>query len=720
METTIEQALELAVKAHRAGELTGASRLYRSILAIDPANAEAHHNLGAIALDSGKPYEALSYLRAALDADQTKEVFWVSYIDALITVKRPSEATQLLEVGESLGLSGDLVRERKKGTDQLSAVLVESAAEPTVAEMDDLLSAFNANDHEGAEQKAIAFADKYPNHSFGWKALGIVFQETGRFKESVEPLRRCRLMDVTDPETENSLGNALAALQEFEEAEQCYRAAISIDGSFADAHHNLGNLLVRIGRLTEAEESYRTAIRLRPDFVDGLVCLGDLLVKLQRPADAESIYRSVIQLRPNYPEVLASLGSILSTLGQNEEAAEKLRNAISLKPDMPVAHCNLGAVLKKMRLHEQAKRCYLEAIRLKPDLAEAHNNLGAVLNKLSEVQEAERSLLEAIRLKSDYADAQWNLSLNQLLQSRLENGFRLYEWRWNAGTCLKGLERHFKQPLWLGAENLTGKTILVHAEQGLGDTLQFCRYIKLLKSLGPKVIFEVQKPLAKLLADLDGVDVLVAKGERLPSFDFHCPLLSLPLALKTKEDSVPATGKYISVPSERQARWSEALGKAGFKIGICWKSGETNEARSIPLELFHPIAKIDGVRLISLHKGKGESELANVPSEMKVETLGPDFDATGAFLDTAAVIACCDLVITVDTSVAHLAGALSAETLIALPFEPDWRWMVRRSDSPWYPSVTLFRQLSVGDWGDVIAGIAAEVRKKIFARGRHV
>ncbi|MBV8636363.1 MAG: tetratricopeptide repeat protein, partial [Burkholderiaceae bacterium] len=390
-----------------------------------------------------------------------------------------------------------------------------------------------------------------------------------------------------------------------------------------------------------------------------------------------------------------------------EDSLAAMRHAVELDPYDAEARLHLGYPLVELGRSAEAEESFRKAIDLKPDFAEAHCNLGVVLKELGRLPESETFLRNAIRFKADYAEAHWKLATNLLLQSRLRDGFELYEWRWVGTEGQKKYANAFTQPLWLGEQPLQGKTILIHAEQGLGDTVLFCRYLKLVHDLGARVVFEVQPALMPLLADLEGVDELVAKGQPLPDFDCHCPLLSLPLAFKTDLDSIPDSIPYLSAQPERVLRWASRLGGHGFKIGICWKGA--NAQRSVPLEHFAGLSRIPGVRLISLQKSAADEATGNV----KVESTGDDFDTTGAFLDTAAVMTCCDLVITNDTSVAHVAGALGVPTWIALLFVPDWRWMMDRTDSPWYPTIRLFRQPASGDWTGAFAHMEAALRNQL-------
>ncbi|MBM3349884.1 MAG: tetratricopeptide repeat protein [Betaproteobacteria bacterium] len=408
-----------------------------------------------------------------------------------------------------------------------------------------------------------------------------------------------------------------------------------------------------------------------------------------------------------------NLGVVLKRLGRLCDAKESYREAIRIKPDYAQAHNNLGNILQAMGDLVEAEERYRRAVRIKPDYAEAYSNLGNVLQAMGALADAEASYRLAISLKPNYAEARWNLSMNLLLQGDFNEGLQLYESRWDGAEDAKEQRRHFGQPLWSGGNTLKGKTLLVHTEQGLGDTIHFCRYIKLVQQLGAEVIFEVQPSLVELLSNLDGVFKLVQRGGVLPSFDYHCPLLSLPLAFKTTLDSIPSEIPYLSTESTRVNRWKDHLGDDGFKVGICWHGTQNIKGRSVPIAFFHELSQIPSVRLISLHKGDGEKYLDSLPSGMRVETFDSTFDSKGAFLDTAAVMMCCDLVITIDTSIAHLAGALGVRTWVLLKLIPDWRWLLDRSDSPWYPNMRLFRQKNPDEWLHVFKQMTAVLNAEL-------
>ena len=283
----------------------------------------------------------------------------------------------------------------------------------------------------------------------------------------------------------------------------------------------------------------------------------------------------------------------------------------------------------------------------------------------------------------------------------------MYEWRKKQKNP-QG-QRLFPKPGWLGQEDLAGKSVLIHSEQGLGDAIQFSRYVARLNDMSARVLFAPRANLRTLMKGLDGAFEIVDENDLSLAFDYHIPLLSLPLAFKTDLTTIPAKKSYLNADKDRIERWGEQLGGHGFKIGICWQGSRNkiDRGRSFPLIQFYPLSQIPDVRLISLHKGEGEEQLVDLPSDMAVEVLGNEFDAGAqAFLDTSAVMKCCDLVITSDTSIAHLAGALGVRTWLALQFVPDWRWLLDREDTPWYPTMRLFRQQAPGDWDGVFDRMA--------------
>jgi tetratricopeptide (TPR) repeat protein len=467
------------------------------------------------------------------------------------------------------------------------------------------------------------------------------------------------------------------------------------------------------GQLAQARQIYELVLAKQPTHFDALHLSGVIAAQSKNPALALELIGKAIEINPKNAAAYSNRGNALKELKRLDEALASYDRAIAIKPDYADAYSNRGIALQELKRLDEALASYDRAIAIKPDYAEAYYNRGNALKELKRLDEALASYDRAIAIKPDYAEAYWNKSLALLLTGLFSQGWELYEWRWKRDT-FESPKRNFSQPLWLGAEDLAGKTILLHAEQGLGDTIQFCRYAKLVKALGARVILEVPKPLLCLLSGLEGVDESIVKGKGLPVFDYHSPLMSLPLAFKAALESIPNKIPYIQSNISNQNKWQERIGGAGFKVAICWQGstkGKVDVGRSFPASLFEGLAQIDGVRLISLQKNEGVEQLKSLPVGMSVETLPDDFDSgENAFLDSAAVMRCVDLVITSDTALTHLAGALGVKTWLPLKYVPDWRWMLDRSDSPWYPNHRLFRQKTSDDWISVFKEMETELK----------
>ncbi len=486
--------------------------------------------------------------------------------------------------------------------------------------------------------------------------------------------------------------------------------ALSHRPDYAEAHSNLGMALAEMGKPTEAMASYQQALRLKPDLAETHNNLANMFRQQGKLTEAIAGYQRALHLKPGYAEAHSNLGVALLDQGKVEEAVACHRQALALKPDIAEAQSNLGMALAEQGKLAEAAGCYQQALRLKPDYAEAHNNLGVVLAELGKLTEAAACYEQALRLKPDYADAHLNLAYSWFFREDLEAGWPEYEWRWKR----PGFPRPaFRQPLWDGA-SIQGQTILLFAEQGLGDTLQFIRYAPLVKQRGAKVIVQCQAPLVRLLATCSGVDRLVFEGTAIPPFDVQAPLLSLPRIFRTTLANIPAKIPYLSIEPAARAHWQQQLCSVeGFKVGIAWQGNPEHtrdRRRSVRLLAFAPLAGLPGVRLVSLQKGKGREQLPELANRLGVLDLT---DRLNDFTDTAALLSQLDLVITVDTAVAHLAGALGVPVWVALAFDPDWRWMLEREDSPWYPSMRLFRQSRWGDWPGVFERMTDALRHRL-------
>ena len=499
-------------------------------------------------------------------------------------------------------------------------------------------------------------------------------------------------------------GIALVELDKLEEAVVSFKQAISFAPNSADPYNNLGSALTQLGRLDEAIASYESAIAIAPNYADAYSNIANPLLELGKINQALLYLDKAIALDPNNAVAYSNRGNAFMQLGLPENALENYSKATSLAPSYAEAHSNKGRAFAELNQNLKAIECYDQAIALDPLYSVAHLNKGESYAKLGLGQDALDCFDLAQKLNPGFIAAQWNKSIILLLNGDFTNGLPLYELRWKTSE-LKMKSRNFSKPLWLGEESLTGKTILLHSEQGFGDTIQFCRYAKMVRNLGAKVILEVPLPLVDLLRCLDGVDELIPKDSELSDFDFHCPLLSLPLAFKTDLSSIPNTPHYLYSNQDKRKYWLNKLGASSKKrIGIVWSGslGHSNDRnRSLLLKDIIEYLPIN-FEYISLQKEIREVDQA-ILSGSSIRHFGPELQD---FSDTAAICDLMDLVISVDTSVAHLAAALGKPTWILLPFTPDWRWHLDREDSPWYPSVRLFRQSSNQQWSPVIQRVA--------------
>jgi|SRR5580658_2961242 tetratricopeptide (TPR) repeat protein len=484
----------------------------------------------------------------------------------------------------------------------------------------------------------------------------------------------------------------------------------------AEAHYARGNALAERRQWEAALADYDRAIAFKPDYARAFSNRGNVLAELKQWEAALASFGRAIAIKPDYAEALSNRGNLLADLNQWQAALADYDRAIAIKPYFAVALSNRGNALTKLKRWEAALASYERAIALQPDYAEARCNRGCILTELKQFDAALENFDQAIRLRPDFAEAHFYRSVVWLLRGEYAKGWEEYEWRRKSErlTPLQ-FQSRFRQPLWLGEQPIAGKTILLYGEQGLGDTLQFCRYASLVAKLGASVILEVQEPLLRALASVEGVSQLLPRGSPLPNFDYYCPLVSLPLAFKTDDHSIPRTHRYLASDPARVARWDVRLGQRGKpRIGLTWSGSATYtyHDRSVPLATLVRYLP-DDYQYVSLQKDVREADRATLQSDPRILDLTSDITD---FADTAALCDCLDLVISVDTSVAHLSGALGQKTWILLSFVPDWRWLLDRSDSAWYPSATLYRQEAAGDWSAALKRVRRDLAGALMGR----
>lgn len=593
------------------------------------------------------------------------------HVDALILLGVLKQKSQDFESSISLLDKAIKLQPNNPETRRIRSLLVDQYSQASIQEA---LAMHQRGELAAAEKLYHAVLDRDPQHLDALNLMG-----------ALEARRKNHQLAI------NYLDRALAAKPDF-----------------AEAHSNRGNALQALNRFDEALASFDQALRFKPDFAEAHNNRGNALQALKRFDEALVSYNQALRIKPDYAEAYDNRGSVLQELKRFDDALASHDQALRIKPDFAEAYSNRGIALQALRRFEEALASCNQALQLKPDYAEAHYNQGIALQKLRRLHDALASYDQALRIRPDHADSHWNQSLCRLQLGDYATGWAQHEWRWKRQRRTEH-PRHVQQPLWLGAEDIAGKTILLWSEQGFGDTLQFCRYASFVAELGATVYLEVPASLKSLLAGLDGVAQVFGEGEALPEFDCQCPIPSLPLAFKCREETI-CGAPYISASARYQ--WIDGVQpEARPKVGIAWSGNaaqENDHNRSMTFSQFQSLLP-RGLEVVCLQKDIRDTDSEALSAHPAIHAVNAPLED---FSDTAALINELDLVVTVDTSVAHLAGAMGKEVWILLSWAADWRWLLDRSDSPWYDSATLFRQPTLGDWESV----AGEVRRRLCDR----
>jgi tetratricopeptide (TPR) repeat protein len=689
-------SLAAGLRHHLAGRLPEAESCYREILQSDPRHADALHLLGILAQQVGQFDVAIELIRAA-------------------TQHNPHSADYHNNLANTYRLQ-----------DQLSAAV---DAYRTATSLD-------------------------PEHLDALHSLANVLAERNEFSEAEACFRRVLQLHPGHADALYNLGNLKARQHDLPAAIDCYQQALKLKPDCAAFHFNLAHALQESGFLAAAVDAYKRSLAIAPDDPEANYNLGAVLrVQNELPEAANALRRAVV-LKPDYAQAFSNLAAVLQELGDFSGAHKLLRRAIVLSPGLAEAHCNLSGNLWRQGDLAAGRESCRRAIALNANLAEAHTNLGHILadqgdlpgaldsydhalalkpdvssrdavggstkmwkrGDLLEAFESESASAcyqQALRSKTNSAEIIHYVGLAHLLRGDFAAAWQNYECRWHTRT-LRGAIRNFPQPLWRG-EPIEGARILLHAEQGIGDTMQFARYLPLVAARNATVILEVQPELCGLFAGMEGASQVIARGDRLPEFAWHCPLLSLPLAFGTELATIPANVLYLRPNPAAVQAWSQRLQDDGLRVGLVWSGNPLHvrdPQRSLPLDQLRPLLEVSRTTFYSLQKGSAADQLLALPNEINLIDLGP---LLKDFADTAAVISNLDLVISVDTAVAHLTGALGKPVWILLSYAPDWRWLLNRDDSPWYPTARLFRQPAPGDWTSVVDRIVNELEQLAFA-----
>ena len=567
----------------------------------------------------------------------------------------------------------------------------------------------------GQYEEAIHFLNgslkALPKNPLALSNMGNVYLDLKEFNKAIEVYDKSIKLEPSYVEAWSNKGVALHELRRYEEAITQYDKALSLSPDYAIAWSNKGNTLCALGCFEEALEHHDKALRLRADNPQAFANKGITLHEMKRYEEAIEQYDAALSMRPGDSKILLSKGFSLHCLKAYNLAIEQYEKALILNPDDPNVWTDKAAILHELRRYEEAIVHYDKALSLNSNDPKSWTNKGATLYELMLLPEAIAHYDQALSLQPNYSLAAWNKAMPLLLRGDFENGLPLYESRWQAEKVgeIAG-KRFFDQHTLFGNESLKDKTILLYGEQGLGDFIQFCRYAKLVADLGAKVILEVPGTLVNLLQGLEGVSQIVTRDEKLPQFDLCCPLLSLPAALKTSLSNIPAAHSYLKSNPNKVAEWNLRLGeKKKKRIGIAWSSlsGFSGDAkRSLSLEQFVQALPLEKYEYICLQKEVKDSDKGFLASYQDIRYFG---DEIKDFSDTAALVDCVDLVISTCTSIPHLSAALGKETWLLLSQVPDWRWLLDRGDSPWYPTMKLYRQPSLGDWNSVLERVKADL-----------
>jgi tetratricopeptide (TPR) repeat protein len=557
---------------------------------------------------------------------------------------------------------------------------------------------------ESSYQRVLAVA---PDQAEALRFLGVIFRQRGDLARAREFLEKALAVQPQDAHAHHDLGLARFESGQFEQAAAAYRKAIEILPGFPEAHYHLGNACYALQQSEDAAASYRRALEHQPDLAEAHYNLGLLAQEKGELESAAQHYRRTTELNPSHLDALLNLGLVLKDSGKVDVAEACLEQLLGRDPKHPKARINLAALWAGREELEKADEMCREVLRDFPALAEAWLNLGVIRQSLGDPAEAIQDFRRALDLLPDYADAQYNQGIAQLLTGDFAAGWKNYEARWRTEIPIFK-PRGFSEPLWPG-EDLEGRRVLVHAEQGLGDAIQFVRYLPLLAERGAEIFLECPAPLVRLLATSQGVARVISRGEPWPAIDFQIPLLSLPHRLGTTLGNIPNQVPYIRVPDGTALKLARSA-SANLSVGLAWAGNPLHgkdRSRSIALRQFSTLLSLPNVACYSLQAGPANRELSEVKSARPIVNLEPQLTD---FAATASAIQQLDLVISVDTAVAHLAGALGKPVWVLIPFAPDWRWLLGREDSPWYPTMRLFRQRQHGDWSSVIERIKATLQ----------
>ena len=714
---SVDALRERGLSSHERGDLRAAEAAYWSILKQAPDDLEVKYALGVLALQTNRYGLGAELLSTVVGASETA-AGRVYLGNALAGLSRSAEALESYERAIALDPGyapahinlGHALRWAGRRSEALASYDRATDIDPgfheallgraeVLRELNELARALETYD------RAI---EARPDDSRTHLARAGLLVDMRDWQAALSGVERALLLGSDTPEAHTTRGLAHAGLGQRESALESFGRAIAQKPDYPPAHINRAVMLRQMQRFEEAFEAQATALTLEPNNFAALANRTALLLDMARFQDALVTCEQATACWPDREsELLCHRAAALLGLNRYEEARLAYERAVASHPDDAQARLGRAAVLQALQRQQEALEECDRAVALAPRLADAHFGRGNVLTELMRIEEALESHRTACTLDPDNGKISFALGCLHLLKGEYELGWERYDRRPKLKNILR--LRQLSQAWWTGAEDLSGKSLFLYTDQGLGDAIQFSRFAKLAESRGARVIMAVQARLRGLMSSLSPTIQIVGEEQTPDHFDLHCPLSSLARAFHTTPETIPATVPYLSAEPHRVEYWKQRIGEHGHKIGICWQGMQSagGSGRSFPLADLEAVGAIPGVRLVSLQKRDGLEQLATLPRGMSVEDLGPDYAET--FLDSAAVMECLDLVISCDTAIAHLAGALGRPAWVALKRVPDWRWMLDRNDSAWYPTLRLFRQATIGSWREVFAAMHREL-----------
>lgn len=677
----LQDKLQQAVQLHQSGDRDQAKALYEEVLAFDSNNVDAIHLLGVMDMQAGENETALGRLERAAQLNPTA----VNILSNLGTAQRRLGQHSAAVATYQRAISID--KNHAESYHNLGVALKK------MSRSEDALKCF---------RKAVQLR---PGYAEAIRNVAQLEMQGNDWQDALATTQDAAKKNPEDRDKQLRLAECSMKARQYAEAIKAFDVVLSIDPSNIVGLNGKGLALKSLGKLPEAESTLKRALELDSASFPAVCNLGTVFQALKRYDEAKKQYEQALKMKPDSAESLNNLGGVLKEQGDIEGSIEHCSKALEIKPELASARCNLASARQILGEFDVAIDMYKQALDIQADLPEALLGLGSVYAQAGMLEDARSCYSRALFFHPDNCEAMLYRGIIGLLSGDYQNAFADYEARWrlpeNVGKVIKA-------PRWNGSQ-LKGEKILLHSEQGLGDTLQFIRYADLVKQRGGTTIVMCQKPLLPLLAGVESIDQLVGVGDQVPPFSKHVPLLSLPAVFETTLENIPADVPYVDADVDLHGKWREAIEPLpGFKVGIAWQGNpdfKQDKFRSIALQHFRGIVHTRGVSTVSLQKGFGSEQIEDVEFGGEIRQFENLDDDEGAFMDTAAILSHLDLFITSDSAIAHLAGAMGIETWLLLPFAPDWRWQLASDSTGWYPTMKLYRQPEFLNWEDVFSEV---------------